>query len=36
LVLTIKTYPPLARRLKPRAKARRELLLKERNLDLLN
>jgi len=36
LVLTIKTYPPLARRLKLKAKARRELLLRERNLDLLD
>jgi len=36
LVLTIKTCPPLTRRLKPKAKARRELLLRERNLDLLD
>jgi len=36
LVLTIKTYPLLARRLKLRAKARRKLLLREKNLDLLN
>jgi len=34
--LTIKAYPYLARRLKLRARARRELLLRERNLDLLN
>jgi hypothetical protein len=36
LVLTIKTCPPLARRLELRTRARRELLLRERNLDLLD